>query len=111
PSPPDAPSPTARIASDRTTREVTAVPDEIRQIRFAPPEGSTQVILVRHGESAPHVPGSPFELVDGHGDPPLGELGRWQAKLVGDRLKDEAIRAIYVSTLCRTHQTAAPLAA
>src|SRR5690606_32785120 len=88
-----------------------SVPEELRQIRFAPPPGSTQVVLVRHGESAPHVPGRPFALRDGHGDPPLSELGRWQAEQVGERLKDEAITAIYVSTLVRTHQTAAPLAA
>ena len=87
------------------------MPEELRQIRFAPPPGSTQVVLVRHGESAPHVPGKPFDLVDGHGDPPLSELGRWQAERVGERLKGEAISAIYVSTLVRTHQTAAPLAA
>ena len=75
------------------------MPEELRQIRFAPPPGSTQVVLVRHGESAPHVPGRPFALRDGHGDPPLSELGRWQAEQVGERLKDEAITAIYVSTL------------
>jgi 2,3-bisphosphoglycerate-dependent phosphoglycerate mutase len=86
------------------------VPEELRQIRFAPPPGSTQIVLVRHGESAPHVPGQLFDLVDGHGDPPLSELGQWQAERVGERLKDEAITAIYVSTLTRTHQTAAPLA-
>jgi probable phosphoglycerate mutase len=84
---------------------------EIRQHRFAPPPGATQVLLVRHGESAPYVPGSPFDLVDGHADPALSELGRWQADRVGERLADEAITAIYVSTLQRTHQTAAPLAA
>jgi 2,3-bisphosphoglycerate-dependent phosphoglycerate mutase len=85
-------------------------PDEIRQLRFAPPPGSTQVILVRHGESAPHRPGQPFELVDGHGNPPLSELGQWQAERVGERLKSEDVSSIYVSTLVRTHQTAAPLA-
>lgn len=84
--------------------------NEIRQIRFAPPPGATQVVLVRHGESAPHRPGQLFDLVDGHGDPPLSELGRWQADRVGERLKDEEISAIYVSTLVRTHETAAPLA-
>jgi 2,3-bisphosphoglycerate-dependent phosphoglycerate mutase len=85
-------------------------PDEIRQLRFAPPPGSTQVILVRHGESAPHRPGQPFELIDGHGNPPLSELGQWQAERVGERLKSEDVSSIYVSTLVRTHQTAAPLA-
>jgi probable phosphoglycerate mutase len=85
--------------------------NELRQHRFAPPPGSTQVILVRHGESAPHVPGTTFDLVDGHGDPALSELGRWHADRVGERLADEDIAAIYVSTLRRTHETAAPLAA
>jgi 2,3-bisphosphoglycerate-dependent phosphoglycerate mutase len=84
--------------------------DEFRQIRFAPPPGSTQVILVRHGESAPLRPDEPFALVDGHGDPHLSELGQWQAERVGERLRDEPVGAIYVSTLTRTHQTAAPLA-
>jgi 2,3-bisphosphoglycerate-dependent phosphoglycerate mutase len=84
--------------------------DEIRQIKFAPPPGATQVVLVRHGESAPHRPGQLFALVDGHGDPPLSELGQWQAERVGERLAHEDIAAIYVSTLVRTHETAAPLA-
>jgi 2,3-bisphosphoglycerate-dependent phosphoglycerate mutase len=84
--------------------------DELRQIRFAPPPRSTQVVLVRHGESAPLRPGEPFALVDGHGDPHLSELGQWQAERVGERLRDEPVAAIYVSTLTRTHQTAAPLA-
>lgn len=86
-------------------------PTEIRQHRFAPPPGATQVLLIRHGESAPYVPGQTFDLVDGHGDPALSELGHWQAERVGERLADEDIAAIYVSTLRRTHETAAPLAA
>lgn len=85
-------------------------PKEFRQLRFSPPPGSTQIVLVRHGESAAHVPGRPFDLVDGHGNPPLSELGRWQADQVGIRLRSEQISSIYVSTLVRTHQTAAPLA-
>ncbi|WP_229022749.1 histidine phosphatase family protein [Actinomarinicola tropica] len=93
--------------SDAEPQNETA---EIRQYRFTPPPGATQLILVRHGESAPHVPGTRFELVDGHGDPALSELGRWQAERVGDRLVHEDIAAIYVTTLQRTHQTAAPLA-
>jgi probable phosphoglycerate mutase len=84
---------------------------EYRQARFARPPGATDLILVRHGESAPHRPGESFALVDGHGDPELSELGRWQADRVADRLADEPIDAIYVSSLRRTHETAAPLAA
>ena len=65
---------------------------------------------MRHGQSIPYVEGQPFPLVDGHGDPPLSPRGEWQAERVGERLADEPIDAIYVSSLTRTHQTAAPLA-
>ena len=66
---------------------------------------------MRHGESEPLVEGNPFPLVDGHGDPALAPEGQAQAELVGERLAAEPIAAIYVTTLRRTHQTAAPLAA
>ena len=84
---------------------------EIRQHRFARPPGATELLLVRHGESAAAVEGETFPLVDGQGDPPLHPEGVRQAELVGRRLQDEDISAIYVTTLQRTHQTAAPLAA
>lgn len=80
------------------------------QTLYQPEEGATQVLLVRHGQSAPFVPGRPFDLVEGHGDPHLSDLGHYQAKLVGERLAEEAITAVYASTLTRTQQTAAPLA-
>ena len=75
---------------------------EYRQMRFTRPPGSTELILVRHGESEPMVPGRPFPLVDGHGDPELAPDGRIQAELVGDRLASHPIDAIYVTTLRRT---------
>lgn len=65
---------------------------------------------MRHGESEPMIPGRPFPLVDGHGDPALDPVGVDQAELVGERLARLPIDAIYVTTLRRTHQTAAPLA-
>ena len=85
---------------------------QFRQHRFVPPPGSCEILLVRHGESSPHVEGEPFTLVDGHGDPELAPEGRAQAALVADRLTStgEKITAIYVTTLRRTHETAAPLA-
>lgn len=69
------------------------------------------MLLVRHGQSQEYRAGASFPLVDGHGDPPLSELGRQQAERVAGRLADAGIDAIYVSTLQRTAQTAAPLAA
>ena len=85
-------------------------PIAYRQIQFQVPPGATQLILVRHGESQAAVEGEPFELVEGHGDPALSPDGREQAELVGERLAREPIDAIYVSTVRRTSETAAPLA-
>lgn len=84
---------------------------EYRQARFQPPAGSTELLLVRHGESAPAHPDRPFALVDGQGDPELAPNGLDQAERVAARLADEPLDAVYVTTLRRTAQTAAPLAA
>ena len=84
---------------------------EYRQTRFRRPAGATEILLVRHGESEPLVPGRPFPLVDGHGDPALAPEGHEQAERVAARLATQRIEAIYVTTLRRTAQTAAPLAA
>lgn len=91
--------------------ERTDAPRALRQIRFRRPPGATELLLVRHGESEPLVPGTPFPLVDGHGDPALAPEGQAQAERVGERLSRHPIDAIYVTTLRRTHETAAPLAA
>jgi 2,3-bisphosphoglycerate-dependent phosphoglycerate mutase len=88
-------------------------PRLFRQHRFAPPPGACELIFVRHGESRPAVEGEMFPMRDGHGDPPLAVEGIEQAEQVAARLvtSGERIAAIYVTTLQRTHQTAAPLAA
>ncbi len=70
-----------------------------------------ELVLVRHGESVAAVEGEDFPLIEGQGDPPLSPLGYRQADAVARRLADTPIDAIYVSTLQRTAQTAAPLAA
>jgi len=84
-------------------------PPSFRQQRFVPPPGATEVVLVRHGESAPYVDGEPFALVAGQGDPPLSPTGAEQARRVCARLSAEPIKAIYVTTMQRTAQTAAAL--
>lgn len=94
----------------RTTDVSEAQPKLYRQHRFRPPPGACEVLLVRHGESAPAVHGVPFELTDGHGDPPLAPEGRAQADRLADRLAAERVDAIYVTSLRRTQETAAPLA-
>ena len=55
--------------------------------------------------------GRPFPLASGYGDPPLSAQGLEQAGRVSGRLGAAGIDAIYVTTLRRTAQTAAPLAA
>jgi probable phosphoglycerate mutase len=82
---------------------------EYRQQRFQRPPGTTEILLVRHGESRAATAEDPFPLVDGHGDPELHPAGREQAERVGHRLKDQPISAVYVSNLRRTHETAQPL--
>ena len=75
------------------------------------PPDATEVLLVRHGASQAAVPGEPFELVDGHADPPLAPEGEAQARAVGARLAADPPDALFVTPLRRTAQTAAPLAA
>lgn len=102
--------PEAENADAGNQPEVDVPPEGFRQHRFTPPPGATTVLLVRHGESAPAHPDRPFATRDGHGDPPLDPNGERQAELLAERLQNEPISAIYVTTLQRTHQTAAPLA-
>jgi len=86
-------------------------PPAFRQRPFQVPDGATDLLLVRHGQSQAYVDGNLFDLIDGQGDPPLSDDGQEQARRVGARLADLGIDAIYVSTMRRTAQTAAPLAA
>ena len=83
---------------------------EFRQSRFTAPPGACQILLVRHGESMPTREGETVPTVDGHSDPALDPNGHAQAIRVADRLEHEGIERIYVTTLQRTRQTAAPLA-
>lgn len=69
------------------------------------------MLIIRHGESQPARPGQAFPLTDGHADPPLDEQGQHEAVHVAERLGREEISAVYVTSLQRTQQTAAPLAA
>lgn len=82
---------------------------EYRQAKFVPPPGAAELLLVRHGESQPLRAGERFPLVDGQGDPELSAEGCEQAARVARRLGVERIDAVYVTTLRRTVQTAAPL--
>jgi 2,3-bisphosphoglycerate-dependent phosphoglycerate mutase len=88
---------------------VSDEPVEYRQYKFVPPPGACDLLVIRHGESAPAREDAPAELADGHSDPDLDPVGQLQARRLADRLAGEPIAAIYVTTLRRTAQTAAPL--
>jgi 2,3-bisphosphoglycerate-dependent phosphoglycerate mutase len=75
------------------------------------PEGSIEVVLVRHGASEAAVADQPFELLEGQADPALAPAGRRQAEAVAAHLAREPLAGLYVTPLRRTAQTAAPLAA
>lgn len=78
---------------------------------YVPPPDATELIVVRHGSSAAAVPGEPFELIEGQSNPPLSPDGEAQARALAERLAREPVAALFISTLDRTAQTAAPLAA
>ena len=62
----------------------------------------TTLILVRHGETDWNRDG----IWQGHGDPPLNDLGRRQAAELAERLADVEIDALYSSDLRRAYETA-----
>jgi probable phosphoglycerate mutase len=78
---------------------------------YSRPEGSIEVVLVRHGASEAARDDQPFELLEGQADPALSTAGEHQAEAVAAHLTGEPIAALYVTPLRRTAQTAAPLAA
>jgi 2,3-bisphosphoglycerate-dependent phosphoglycerate mutase len=86
------------------------VTERYSQRAFSRPPGATEIVMVRHGASADAVPGEPFPLLDGHGDPPLSPAGERQARAMAERLAAEPIDALFVTGLARTVQTATPLA-
>jgi probable phosphoglycerate mutase len=87
------------------------VSDRYPQRAWALPDDATEVLLVRHGASQDAVPGEPFEMVEGHADPALSPIGEQQAALVCARLAADPPDALFVTSLQRTVQTAAPLVA
>jgi 2,3-bisphosphoglycerate-dependent phosphoglycerate mutase len=85
--------------------------DSFEQTPYELPPGATEIVMVRHGASSPPIEGIPNPLVGGHSNPALAEAGKAQAELVAEGLRHEPISAIFVSTLRRTAETAAPLVA
>jgi broad specificity phosphatase PhoE len=67
-----------------------------------------RLILIRHGQTPANVDGVLESTVPGPG---LTALGHEQAEELVDALADEKIDAVFVSSMVRTHLTAAPLVA
>jgi broad specificity phosphatase PhoE len=66
----------------------------------------TKVYLVRHGQTAWNV----GEIFRGRADIPLDDVGRNEAMLAGEALKDAAIHVVYSSPLSRSMETARSIA-
>ena len=62
----------------------------------------TTLILARHGETDWNRNG----IWQGHGDPPLNDLGREQAAALAERLRGSSLHALYSSDLKRADETA-----
>lgn len=77
---------------------------------YSRPADAIEIVLVRHGASAAAVAGQPFEMLEGQADPPLAQAGERQARAVAQRLASEPLSGLFVTSLRRTAQTAAPLA-
>ncbi len=65
----------------------------------------TTLVLVRHGETVWNIEGR----YQGHLDSPLTEVGQKQVKALAERLRGEALAAIYSSDLERCRLTAQPV--
>lgn len=65
-----------------------------------------RLLLIRHGQTPSNVAGLLDTAAPGPG---LTELGHRQAAEIPDALRHEPIDGVWVSTLVRTHLTAAPL--
>ncbi len=74
-----------------------------------PPE-AVEILLVRHGASEAAVDGQPFEVLEGQADPSLSPKGEEQARAVATFLADQPLQALFITPLCRTAQTAVPIA-
>jgi broad specificity phosphatase PhoE len=66
----------------------------------------TRIILVRHGRT----PWNKDKIFRGSRDIPLDEVGREEAGLLAEWLKDETIHAAYTSPLSRSRDTAEAIA-
>ncbi len=62
----------------------------------------TRLFLIRHGRSTWNT----AKRIQGCADPPLDEVGREQTRRLAERLREEAVVALYTSPLQRAQETA-----
>lgn len=67
---------------------------------------TTEIILIRHGETAANS----RHIIQGQTDTLLNETGEQQAELIAERLRDMEFAAIYASDLKRAMRTAEAIA-
>jgi broad specificity phosphatase PhoE len=65
--------------------------------------GATEIYLIRHGDA---LPGAEEVVGGGYDEQGLSELGRRQARALGERLSGMQLAAIYSSPIGRARQTA-----
>ncbi|HYM15751.1 MAG TPA: histidine phosphatase family protein [Dehalococcoidia bacterium] len=85
----------ARASDERTARQ--RAPGAFDIAFLSNMENVTELLLIRHGQQEYDVNGPVSELLD----PPLSDLGRTQARLVGEALSTERIDHVYASPLQR----------
>lgn len=68
---------------------------------------ATRLLIVRHGQSQANLE----HRIAGHSNFPLTDLGRTQAQMTADFLKDEHIDVLLSSDLDRAYETALPIGA
>src|SRR5262249_44533597 len=66
--------------------DLNLAPASYPQSGFPDIPGSADILLIRHGQSEPYVPGTPFPIVDGHADPGLTPAGQDQPPLLAPPL-------------------------
>jgi len=79
----------------------------LRDVLLGAGSGGTRLYLIRHAQSQ----GNRGEYEHADRDPPLSEVGREQARRLGERFARHAVDAIYSSPLRRTRETAGAIAA
>jgi probable phosphoglycerate mutase len=93
----------AQPTLDDAAAEVTRVMRQVEQAFLIGVPGTTEVWLIRHADC--------YQGMTEVGDPPLSQIGREQARRVGERVRATGVVAIYSSDSLRARQTAEQIGA